>query len=249
MIHMKRILVPVDSYDPSSWAIALQYAKVICEADERAPKVALIVHTMQQISSTSLSGFLGERQAKALKSRKPLSFEGGTLRLETMKTMPSIMRDTVAIVFYADEQLIDKVEDVNGLNGIVAVPWVAGELDSWASRWGAVVHGEEQRPQAKIIEDPVVEKALVQLVQMVNSSTGIGHPRDKTKANETLRILRAKGHQIDAASIRSWVLQRGWKSHQADDLGALAAKVGALKNKPRLTDYHDPEGRYGRWSS
>lgn len=246
---MKRVLVPIDSFEPESWAVALEYAKTICSSNGQKPNVVLVIHTMQQISSTSLSGFLGQQQVKALKNKKQLSFDGGILRLETEKTLPYSINDAVAIVFYADEKLLEKTEDVTALAGIVAVPWMADELDDWANRWGAIVHGEKPRLQEKIIKDPVVEKALNELVNIVNPSTGIGHPRDRTKANETLRILRAKGHEISADSIRSWALQRGWKSQQAEKLGALSAKIAALKNKPRLIDFHDPDGRYKRWSS
>lgn len=246
---MKRVLIPIDSYEPESWSFALAYAIRICEVNEKEPNVVLVVDTMHQVSSTSLSRFIGEQQIKVLKSKRQLSLNGGRLRLETLQTLSYVLQDAVVIAFYASEKLLDKVEDVKGLSGIVAVPWNQGELDSWADRWGVIIHGEKPRPQAKILTDPVVERALLELVRMVNSSTGIGNPRDKSMANETLRILRNKGHQFDAEEIRSWALQQGWRSQQANDLGTLAAKISCLKTKPRLSEFHDPDSRYKRWSS
>lgn len=244
---MKRILVPTYSHDPESWSLALAYATKIAEAAGVHPNVTLFVHTMNQIRHTSLVSHLGEQQAKRLASKQALSLKGGTLSLQTLHTLPRRLPDGVIVAYYANAELLDAADDVEALAGIVAVPELSGECDSWAARWGALVHGKGQKTPDRLIKDPVVEKALADLVSAVNSSTGIGHPSDKAIANEILRILRAKGHEINADDIRSWAIQQGWSSRLADDLAKLAGRIAALKSKPPLSSFHDPDGRYARW--
>ncbi len=244
---MKRILVPTEGHDPNSWAIALAYAVKISEEAGVLPKVTLLVHTMHQMRDTSLIAHLGEREGKHLISKKALSLDGGTLTLDTLRTLPRSLPDGVVVAYYANIELLEAADDVQALAGIVAVPEFPGECDTWAARWGAFVHGEGRKTPKRVIGDVVVEKALAHLVSAVNPSTGIGHPRDNALANDVLRILRAKGHDIEADAIRSWVLQNGWSTRQADDLAKLAGRIAALNSKPRLTGIHDPDGRYARW--
>jgi hypothetical protein len=65
--------------------------------------------------------------------------------------------------------------------------------------------------------------------------------------DEAFRILRAKGHALDPAAIKSWAIRQGWKPGGADELSKVAAKIAKLKNKPSLGALHDPHGRYERW--
>ena len=84
---------------------------------------------------------------------------------------------------------------------------------------------------------------------MVNLSTGLGHPRDKDHADETLRILRAKGHADPTPHIKSWAIQQGWKPEHAAMLEALSRKVWNLKGKPSLSNFYNANERYARWRS
>ena len=129
------------------------------------------------------------------------------------------------------------------------MPDLKGDADVWAARWGAIIHGEKKTSPAKLIEDQVVENALTQLFAMVNPSTGIAHPRDKEHADNVLRILRAKGHTLEAEAIRSFAIQKGWRSRNAADLAKLASKIASLKNKPSLAKIYNPQDRYKSWSS
>jgi hypothetical protein len=92
-------------------------------------------------------------------------------------------------------------------------------------------------------------RALENLTRMVNLSTGLGHPRDKTYADETFRILRAKGHKDPTAHVRSWAIRNGWKPEHAVTLEALSRKIWTLKGKPSLASFHNPQERYKRWES
>ena len=132
---------------------------------------------------------------------------------------------------------------------MVAVPWVPGEADQWRERWTPIVHGEERQAPAAILDDPVVEAALRSVSAMINLSNSLIQSHDKEWVDGPLRILRAKGHTLDAAKIRNWAIRNGWQPGAADDLARLVRKVAGMKTRPRLTGIHNAEGRYERWKS
>jgi hypothetical protein len=100
-----------------------------------------------------------------------------------------------------------------------------------------------------LIPDPVFEKALESLTAAINLGTGLLHPRDKELADETLRVLRAKGHSADIANIKSWAIKNGWRPDHAANLSVLAGKVMSLKTKPNLSKFYNAEEKYRRWRS
>lgn len=246
---MHRILIPIDSQDSDSLAYALEYAKKIYEAHNKGANVVLLVHTKAQIGGTSLASHLGSPLAKSLNKGKIAQLQPGQhIQLQTLKTLGQMLSDTIIIGFYADDQMLNVIDDRKSLIGAIAVPDLKGDADMWAARWGAIIHGEKKTAPAKLIEDQVTENALTQLFAMVNPSTGIGHPRDKEHADNVLRILRAKGHTLDSEAIRSFAIQKGWHSRNAAELAKLAAKIASLKNKPSLAKIYNPQDRYKSWS-
>jgi hypothetical protein len=246
MTKIVRVLIPLDSQNAETFGLALAYAEKIAK-QIGVSDVILLTDTKQQLESTGLSGFLGSA-AKSLSKGKTLNLAwGGNIRGETIRTLGYRARNSIVIAYYADESLLDFVDGLHGVVGAIAVPWIPGGADGWAARWNAIVHGQERQPEEALIDDPVVVRALETLTEIINLSTGLGHPRDKQKADEILRILRSKGHRDPSANIKSWAIRHNWKPTAASDLEALARKVWSLKTKPNLSSFHDPEGRYLGW--
>ena len=155
----------------------------------------------------------------------------------------------MVIAYYADEAMLETLDGIDSITGIVAVPDLPGRIDGWVARWNPVVHGEPQpKASAPLITDSVIEHALAALSRGVNLSHSVMNPRDKGYADETLRILRAKGHALEPQTIKSWAIQNGWKPGAADELAKLASRIGGMKTKPSLTSFHNPQGKYESWS-
>lgn len=246
---MHRILIPIDSQDPESWQYALAYAEKVSEQSSQLADVILLVHTKQQLDRTSLAGHIGTTAAKALSKGKSIQLRSGAnLSVKTLKTVGQTYKRGIVIAFFADETLLNAVDDLRGLAGAIAVPDLPGDCDQWVARWNAIVHGQQQTAPTPLISDPVIDSALSSLIGMVNSTTGIGHPRDKQLADETLRILRSKNHTLDPEAIKSWAIQKGWRSDNASDLAKLASKVQSLKSKPSLSKIYNWQQRYESWS-
>lgn len=246
-----RVLVPIDDLDPSSLSVALGYAKAIAQRGTlTTDKIILLTHTKAQLRGTSLERHLGGHAAKALASNQTVRV-GDDLLLQhaTLKTLRLGVGKAVILAFYAEDRLLDFADGLSGVLGIVAVPWLEGGAKAWADRWAPIVHGRERQPPAKLFDDDVIASALESLSRMVNLSHGVLHPRDKHYADETFRILRAKGHSAPAASIKSFAIREGWKPEAAEELARLGARIFAMKTKPSLSKLHDPNGRYARWQA
>lgn len=250
MSHPIRVVVPIDCHDPSAWATALAYAQAIgAKAQPPASEYILLTHTKQQLSQTSLGNHIGEGNAKALLANKNIGVSGGGyLRHATLQTLRSLAQPSVIIAYFAEDKMMETVDGLAGFIGVVVVPEFSGEVDTWSARWTPVVHGQQSTAPVRLISDTVVEKALQCLSGSVNLSHAVMNPRDKEHANETLRILRAKGHTFEPDKIKSWAIKNGWKPMAADELAKLAAKIQALKSKPPIREFHNAGGKYQHWN-
>lgn len=246
MVEIDRVLVPIDSQSDEAVQTAFGYAKAICEKTG-STDVILLTHTKHQLDHTSLSRALGSRAVGSLRKGPIALTPGIKLHAETMRTLRWPARNSVIVVYYAETSILDLADGTRNVAGVVAVPDIPGEADSWAKRWGVIVHGQKREPPVPLIEDEVVVRALSGLTRMVNLSTGLGHPRDKQHADEVLRILRAKGHSDPTPNIRSWAIRNGWRPDDAVKLEELSRKIWALKGKPSLASFHNPSERYARW--
>lgn len=244
-----RVLIPGDSQEPEVFALALAYAQEIAKRAETRD-VLLVTHANDQLRLTGLAANLGENTAKALLDRREVPLPSGAmLRHGTLATLRYPSGRPVIIAYYADDKLLDFVDGMAGVQGVVAVPWVAGEVDQWRERWGPIVHGEEKHAPAELLDDPVVEAALRSVSAMINLSYSLIQSHDKQWVDDALRVLRAKGHRLDGAKIRNWAIRNGWKPGAADDLAKLARKIAGMKTRPRLAGIHNADARYARWKN
>ncbi len=242
-----RVLIPGDSQEPETLGLALAYAQEIAKKQE-ARDVLLVTHAKGQLRHTGLAANLGENAARALLDGRGVALaSGATLRHGTLATLRYASGRAVIVAYYADDRLLDFVDGMDGVQGVVAVPWVAGDAGQWRERWAPIVHGEEKQTPAAILDDPVVEAALRSVTHMINLSNSLIQSHDKEWVDGALRILRARGHVLDAAKIRNWAIRNGWKPGAADDLARLVRKIAGMKTRPRLTGIPNAEARYARW--
>jgi hypothetical protein len=249
MAEVVRVVVPGETESDETWQLAAMYAlKIASESTPAVSDLILLTHTKQQLEHTSLANHLGPTATKALSKGTKVNLPNGmTMRHETLRTLGHSARNTIVIAFYAEDRMLETLDGQNGIVGVVAVPDFDGQIDLWIQRWNPIIHGAKRSKSEDLVEDPVTEKALESITLRSNIAYNTLHPRDKNYANEVFRILRAKGHTLDANMIKSWAIRAGWKPGGAKELSGVADKVAKLKNKPSLSGIHDPSGRYDRW--
>ncbi len=244
------MLIPGDCHVRKTWELAFSYAQKIAN-DQGTERIVLFTPSKQQLKTTTLAQTLGPVVAKALTdNRRPRLNGRFTLENETFRTVRSALPQAVVIACYTDEKMMEQLDGINGLVGVIAVPHIQGAADIWQKRWNAYIHGAARQAQpAPLIDDRVVAAALASLTILVNVSHGILHPRDRQSADMVLRILRAKGHELDSASTKSWAIRNGWAPKGAEDLAKLAGRIAGLKGKPSLAKFNDPGALYARWQA
>lgn len=249
MGKLHRIFLPVDGYDEISWPLALQCAEQInCAHSPAVRDVILLLHQQSILDHSTLAGFLGSPHAKALRAGKSLGLpSGATLRLETKKTISHLARPTTIIAFYADDTILEMVDGLKNVAGVVVVEDLKGSANQWKARWSPVVPGEAAKPPVELIEDSVIVEALKSLSMLINKGNGLLISRDQDWAKDVLRILRAKGHTADPHALKSWAIKNGWTPGAAGDLAKLAKKTFDTKTKPSLANIANANERYDRW--
>lgn len=248
---MKKIRVLIPNDDQKSETIAFGYANEICKLNEGYIQEAILfIPSKVNINYTTLSTALGEANTKKLKAGDTITLPCGVpMRLETIRTLKFVTKPSVLISVYSDQAMLDQVDPIINLFGIVAIPHIPNALEKWQKTWSPVVHGEKEQLAEKLIQDPVFEQALIALTHGVNLSHTLLNPRDKEHSNTTLRILHNKGHREAPTNVRSWAIKNGWHPKAANELEALASKILALKSKPRLENPEVAKNTYEYWCS
>lgn len=246
-----RVLIPSDGQSEKAISHAFGYADEIYKLSQgKVQEVILFVPGKDSVKHTTLTSVLGERNAKKLRDGNVVALPSGVpMRLETIRTLRWVTKSSVLISIYSDQKMLDQVDSINDLFGIVAVPHIPEALDEWQKTWSPIVLGIPKQSAQTLIGDPIVEQALLSLTSSINLSNSLLNPCDKEHSNRTLRILRANGHAEKPENLRSWAIKNGWHSRAADELEKLAIKVLSLKSKPRLPDPDVAKRTYDYWCS
>lgn len=231
------------------FAKAFQFAKTLCQEPRHGiRKLVILVPVKANISpSTTLGAYLGEPTCKALEKSQSISFAGIPMQLETNKTLRSLSADTLIICAYASQDIMDKVDSVGPVAGVIALPYADDVVEPWIKSWSPLINGAPQAHAKKLIEDPVVERAMEGLSRWINLAHAVLNVRDKDHANQTLRILRRKKHTFDPQALRAWAVSNAWKPSAADELYTLATKILSLKGTPKIDRLDAAEHSYNCW--
>lgn len=136
----------------------------------------------------------------------------------------------VVLCFWPTAKVLDQLDRAHDLRTLVVVPWLEEDVATWRQARGALdLLGRHPVPESPKIADPVVEAAMRSLTRMVNLSTGVGHPRDRSMAIHAFRILTRNGHAYEPDEIRAWAMANGWTADDARELSEYAA--GVLEGK------------------
>jgi hypothetical protein len=72
----------------------------------------------------------------------------------------------------------------------------------------------------------LLERSIKSLSIVANTSTGLAHPSDESRAKELFIALRDDGVPLDRAEVKFAALANGWPDKHASAIADLAAKIG-----------------------
>ncbi|MES3710376.1 hypothetical protein QC590_19350 [Pseudomonas putida] len=252
MPHVQRILLPDTNQNPTHVLTGVSLADRICEASSTLD-VIFLVPAKASLTSGPLAEALGTSVHSALVKGNPVKLPSGAqMRCETVKMLQWVSKPSVLIAVFASQDMMDKVDSLQNLVAVVAVPWTPNSVENWERTWAPKVLGQpakRTKPAPKLIADPIVEQAMKSLTTMVNRAHNTMHPSDEDHAKFVLRILRSRNHQEPAENIKLWAIKNGWLPKAAARLEVLAEKAFALRSKPKLDNPDHAEQSYQRWTN
>ncbi|MFR0675713.1 hypothetical protein ACLUUI_18210 [Enterobacterales bacterium AW_CKDN230030176-1A_HGKHYDSX7] len=174
----------------------------------------MLIPTKASLDSGDLHQALGPSARKTLLKGLPVKLPSrAQMRCETVKTLQWVSRPSVLIAVYAGQSMMDKIDALQNLVAVVAVPWTPDSIENWVKTWSPKVLGQSAKtakaakPAASLIADPVVEQAMKSLTSIVNRAHNALHLGDEDHAKRVLRILRSNNHQESAKNIKLWAIK------------------------------------------
>ncbi|WP_300238309.1 hypothetical protein [Pseudomonas sp.] len=254
MTAVQRILLPDTNQSPAHVTKGIQVANDLCEASGLTD-VIFLIPTKDSLTSGSLHQALGETIHNAMVKGQPVKLPcGAQMRCETVRTLKWVSTPSVLIAVFAGQAMMDKIDSLQNLAAVVAVPWTPDAIESWVKTWSPQVLGEPTKPgkaakaAPKLIADPVVEQAMKSLTTVVNRANNTMHTADEDYAKRIFRILRAHNHREPVENIKLWAISNGWLPKTAERLEVLAEKAFGLSAKPKLDNPDHAAQLYKRWS-
>lgn len=248
---LSRIVVPTAEDVHDGWATALAYAdRIAGDPKFGVNEVVLFVAAKRQLTDTTFPDLVGVQAAKTLNNNGVVTLPSGKpMRAVTLATLRAARRGTLMLVFWADENMMEKVDGLDDIVAIVTYPWLDDGIDNWIRTWSPHIVGQADSAAAPLISDPIVAAALSSLTTCVNLGNHGLHGHYAEQTDRTLGILRAKNHPLDAEAMKLWAIKHGWHPKMAGDLEKKAKKVVDRKTKPGLRSFEGGAETYAYWQS
>lgn len=74
--------------------------------------------------------------------------------------------------------------------------------------------------------NPILAEAIESLSTVVNTSTGLGHPLDESRAKELFKALHGHGVPLPYQDVYTAAIANAWPERHAKSLAELAERIG-----------------------
>ena len=174
----------------------------------------------------AISDVLGDKAVKTLIKTGSLVLFGKEILLVTERKPIYSGKNLPIVVFFPTSKFLDKMDSISDVSAMLVVPWNMKEVELWIRTWNATELGKQKQQKKPLVSNKVVEQALRSLTSLVNVSTGIVHPRDRSRAIQTFEILRDAGEVFTPDEVKAWLIaEGGWKATHAQEVAEVAQKV------------------------
>lgn len=212
--------------DDESYERALNFAEKLVKANNELKRIIYLVPSKN--STGWLDRLFGEQAVKKMFNGVKLS--GTAVKIETIRTYTNSYNDPSDIVICCglNSEEIFKVQDYRHVYAIIAIPWQKENTESWIKTAKAVKINEDLSTNTELSKtaypEPteIVKKAFKELTTVINTSTGITHPSDNSRAKIFVRALHKYEPELDSDIVCSYLINSlGWQVRHADDIRKL----------------------------
>ena len=223
---ISRYVVPVDysrvEYLKTALALAAELHKKLGCIGE----IILFVPHKGMVERTTLADAIGTSVIKGLKKNRTVPLKRTcNMKLESMGTIKRNRNAEIIVGIYAHQKMLDEIDGLFNVKGVIVAPSKMDDLTQWIRTWNPEIVGQEPTPPEKLIENPVIEKALKAITGHINLSTGLTYPSDHDYAVGLLKCVHKHFGLEPPNSIRAWAIRNRWSPDAANKLAGIARSL------------------------
>ena len=220
--------------DDAAYDRALNFAANLVKESKELNKIIFLV------ASRDATGWL-ERLFDSQTVKKMFTgatFSGINVKIETIRTYKNTYSNPSDIIICCglNSEEIFKIQDYRQVDVIIAIPWLKENTESWINTANAkkinedlsVDEGENAAAYPK--PSAIVKKAFKELTSVINTSTGINHPSDNSRAKTYVKALYKYEPELNSDIVCSYIINElGWQVRHADDIRKLIDTMNSGK--------------------
>jgi len=190
-------------------------------------KTRIVLPTWRQITVGIFTDVIGIKVANFAKKHRyfDITLDNNTfsVQVETCGTLSWGYANDSIVVLWPTQKDIEKIDSQCQPSNILIVPWTPKLAQDLKMKWGFRKLGANEiaatLPNLKEEDDTPLGRALTDLTAVINLSTGLAHPSDKSAFVEMLYILRKGKVQIDPNFAETKLVSLGWPISYAREVG------------------------------
>lgn len=225
----------------------MQFACKLADEDSEIKKVILLAASKK--NTGWLDRLYGAKVVKQLFGGKTFKSCKPVFKIETTQTYKDKYTPSeIVITLGLDAADLFKVDDYYSVKGIIAIPWLKKHTEKWVQTWSPKeLRGNQTASKGFPNPSCIVIKAIKELTESLNMSTGIRHPSDERNAKTIILALHKYEPELDSDIVASYLVRElNWESEPANEMKELINTLNAGKffkggERTGLKDY------YKRW--
>lgn len=235
-MEKERYYINTKGNDDAAYKEAMKFACEMANKDAAIKRIVLLISTQQ---NTGWFERIYDRQiVKSLFKGHKFAGCNPVFQFETTKTYKDKGAGSeIVICCGLDDTEIFKVDDFYSPKSIIVIPWLNEKVQKWVKTWAATdlraAHAEEAVAVAAAYPEPsrIVKKAMEELTDSINMSTGIHHPSDEEDAKTYILALHKYEDELDADVVGAYLVSElGWETKHAAEVEELINKLNNGKH-------------------
>lgn len=246
-MSIERFYIATQGNDDAAYREAMQFACGLANKDPEIKKVILLAVT--QRTTGWLDRIFGDKIVKQLFTGRTFENCKPVFKIETIKTYKDCSTPSeIVITLGLDEEHLFKVDDYYSVKAIIAIPWLMENIQKWVQTWNPKeLRGKKD--DIKPFPNPtcIVIKALEELTETINLSSGFSHPSDENRVKTTILTLHKYEAELNSDIVASYLIRElGWESDLANKIMQLINTLNTGKSF-RGGDRKGLQHNYKRW--
>lgn len=223
---MKRYYIKTMGNDDDAYKEAISFA---CDyVSEQSEPFEIILYALSKSNVGWLTRIYDDATVKLMFKGHRFSNCEAKIKIETPKTINKYHSTPkwIAITMGMKSDKVLELENIRGIDAIVAIPWLEDDLDKWTKHLGAIdLRGNSETIE---VEEPncIVKEALAELTDRINMSTGITHPNDERFAKTIVRTFKKYNIEVNSGQIEGYLINSlHWRASRSKKFADLIRKI------------------------